>query len=345
MTTSIIKRLRETTIKKIALSFLTLMVFVCCVSCGTTKTNFYITPTLIPYEEDKGDSDILADATDPSEEQMKICNSVVEEISKVYEISKGIAEIKCLPEENFMPISTIDWPAMYDARLNILFISTKFDMNGVPCFCHEYFHYLSDNGDDGLSGIMNMFDNGNDRYLIGIALDKGIAEYFSSKVNLNLQNSYMYQNDYQYVYEYEKHVASELAIIFGEDKLWQAFTTGDFESLKTDFNQKVENKYNPEKIENIELTPFDVLQSVLDNHQHSMASFYSTSEEHGLNVAMKDFASNINCIEEMLFNYSSKSSCTESSIKEVNDFLTNSSGYFSYRSLTYIREIWGIIDF
>ena len=300
-------------------------------SSTSENTLKYYNPTFFLFEyESDNNAKKTNDGTEPSKEQIEICNNVIEKIFEKYKITKEYPKIKCMPDEFFEITGSLTGTAKYDKISKCILIPKSFDESGKSYFAHEVLHYVSDFGQETI-GLEYFIKDGEKKYLVGCSLNEGITNYFSTKVIKHPKDTC--------IYEYETHAAAELAIVFGEDNLWKAYISGDWKSIKDFFNESVNGLYFEESYQNMKLTPFEIIQITLDEYQFLLAYADEMINDYGFEQWKENFSLDVNSMEEMLINSSKEVGKAEEAKKETEKFLKDCSGRIDFKGFTKIEEI------
>lgn len=295
-----------------------------CVKTTAKPDNYYRLPSYITKYKDSDLSGLEEYAVLPTREQVDVFNHVLEVVSQFRTFDKEKLTLKVLPNDVFGGDGCLQRTALYGGN-GVIYIPESFDESGKSFLCHEIYHYMSD-GDH--VGIQTVVSNGRKEYPACHALNEGITNYFSTKV--------IRHPDGVSVYEYETHVAAELAVIFGEKKLWNVYSQGKTEALRNDFNAALSAIYPNEILDEIELTPFDVFSETLDVYMMYMDGFDRISKEYGKEATIDEFSKLVNSIEEMLYFYAVQKGKLHVAQEEMKNFLTNGSGIINFSGLTKI---------
>ena len=105
-----------------------------------------------------------------------------------------------------------------------IFIRDTFNETDKSYFCHEFFHFIADTGNKTTGGFEYLVDYQDKTYKFGTSLNESICNYFSTKVIAHPSEMCIYQ--------LETLLAEMLAKAYGEERLFEAYRTGDIESLK-----------------------------------------------------------------------------------------------------------------
>lgn len=210
---------------------------------------------------------------------------VFEEVSQLYGLEKkapNIAyfkphdNINCQYSKGCIYIDFMNYDNIEDAKSAI---------------AHELVHYLTDN--DALYGFNYALD---DMYLFGHTFNEGVTNYFSSK----------YSPDS--CYQYETHVASLIAICYGEEALANDFFSSDVTNLKSDFDYALKKYYSNQKLNSVTLTPFDLMTSLINT--------YGQSSDNQIRI------NQMLAIDEMLLYYAKQKGCEVAVKEEILKFAT-----------------------
>lgn len=289
----------------------------------------YYNPTFFLYEyKENEENKRINDGTEPSKKQKEICNMVIDEVYKKYKITKERPKVMCMNDEFFHITESLTGTAKYDKDSNCILIPESFDENCKSYLAHEILHYVSDCCKETI-GLEYFVKDG--RFLIGKALDEGICNYYSTKVFNHPKGTC--------IYEYETHVASLLALTFGDEQFFNAYTTGDWKSIKDFFNDSLRGVYFEEYFENLKLTPFEILQITLDEYQFLLSFADEMINDYGFEQWKDNFSMDINSMEEMLINVAKRVGKHEEAKKQTEKFIENCSGRIDFKGLTQIDEI------
>ena len=210
---------------------------------------------------------------------------VFEELSQMYGIEKSAPSIAY-----FHPHDHID-SQYYDGCIYINFMDYDTIEDSKSAIAHELIHYLTDN--NGVFAFQYILG---DTYLFGSAFNEGVTNYFSNKYALNDE-----------AYLYETHVASLIAICYGEKALKNDFFSSDITKLRVDFNNSLKKIYANQQFDNVTVTPFDLMTSMLN-------TFGETSDNQ---VRINQMLA----IEEMLLFYAKEKGCEDEVRTEVSNFV------------------------
>lgn len=210
---------------------------------------------------------------------------VFEEISQMYGLEKSAPNIGY-----FHPHGTIF--SQYSKNcIYIDFMNYSNIEDAKSAIAHELVHYLSD--DNVLFGFDYALD---DTYLFGHTFTEGVTNYFSTK----------YAPDS--CYQYETHVASLIAICYGEEALANDFFSSDVTKLKSDFDNSLKKYYRNQRLDSITLTPFDIMTSMLNT--------YGQSHDDQIRI------NQMLAIDEMLLYYAKQKGCEITVKEEILKFAT-----------------------
>lgn len=276
-------------------------------------------------------TDFLKDSISPTDRQLSICNQVMNKIKEEYQVTKGMPKIICMPDSFFNRSSSIQATARYDADLKAILIPESFDESGKSFFAHEVMHYISDlNNNRKTLGLERIENDGNSDVIFGVALNEGLANYFSAKVFPHDKGTC--------IYEFETHVVAELAVVYGEEKLWEAFTTGQYDAVRDHFNENLNDVYKNEPAGSIELTPFEVLQTTLDGYEQFLYYIDYIARDEGVETTHKYFGNYVNSIDEMMLFYADSAGKKTEVQAEMKNLLSNCSGRLDYKNLSKIKK-------
>jgi hypothetical protein len=330
---------RNSVLKMVTLS-VCMVIMLCFTSCAAKTNDFEdynpqicLSPVMDYEASWSYCNNDIQDATEPTELQMSICNKVMDMVYQIYTINKERPKIVCKPDSYFKGESSGSMNAMarYLAPVDTIVISQSFDDTQKSFFCHELMHYFSDTDKDSdFVGLEYSMSNGQEECMLGLGLNEGIANYFSTKI---------YQHPKEFcIYEFETHVAAEIAAVYGDSELWRGFTSGDYESLRNHFNQCVGTIYPSKTCENYNLTPFDLFQSTMDDYYYFMVSFDGYAYEYGYEAATKHFASNVNTIESMMLNYGTTIGKRSDVQAQMTKLLSTCSANIDFKNLSKIEQ-------
>jgi len=323
--------------KRISLLALFLVLVVCLGACDDKGQQdnavVYYCPTFFLLDYSEPTTIKTSELSEPSKEQIEICSQVIETISRKYKMQKAKPNIKCMPDEYFGITDSLIGTAKYDEISKCILIPQSFNESGKSYFAHEYLHYLSDYGGTEIGSKYIIEDEDGSKYLMGSALNESIANYFSIQVFPHPKDTC--------IYEYETHVAAQLAICVGEENLWTAFTTGNWNKVASFFNDSLKGLYFEESYGNLSFTPFEIMELSLDEYQFLLAYTDEIITDYGFDQWKDNFASDVNSIEEMLINSANHVGKHNEAKKEAEHFLQNCSGKLDFASYTYIERIAG----
>jgi hypothetical protein len=291
---------------------------------GTACDNFkpmYFTNVSSPAPFDASEKEKYSlnfeGSKEPSKEQMEICNEVIEQVSQQYSFDKPKPKIRVLPNKKFNRTASIKGTAVYDSIQKIIFIPESFNSSGKSYFCHELFHYISDcNTSEDLVGLEYFLKSDTDVYLFGSALNEGITNYFSTKVYNHPKKDC--------IYEFETHVASLLALSFGEDALWEAYTTGNWKKVKDAFNEACKS-YPRDSFDTIRLTPFEQMEIALDEYQFLLYNIEDFVQNFSVEAFLDEFNHHVCSIDEMLLHYADMQNQKGKAKNKIKNFIIGSS--------------------
>ena len=304
-------------------------------SCSTTAKepkDYKPITFLRPFVEDKEWEIVLRDAKEPTEKQMEVCRQVMEKVRQTCTINKEMPKVVVMPDDFLDGGRASRIFAKYYTVIDTIVVPESFDETFKSYFCHELMHYISDNNNELDSmGIEYAMSNGKESFAFGIALNDALANYFSTKI-------YKHPDGLS-IYEFETHVAAELATVYGEEKLWEAYTTGEYSDLKEHFNANVGAKYRNKRVDGVDLTPFEIMQTTLDDYQCLLLGLDRCIENHGVEETLKRWTDDMNTIEVMMFDYgTSAGKCIEVQ-NEMKNLLSNCSIDLSFPDLSRIEEL------
>ena len=282
----------------IVLFFVAICVILLCVTTGQPQLQYYgyRNPTIHLLNMFDSD-DIGRDTKTPVDNYSKdFVLQVFEEISQMYGIEKNSPNIA-----HFHPHDNIE--SQYsDGCIYINFADYDNVEDAKPAIAHELIHYLTDNG---LYGFYYALD---DTYLFGNTFNEGVTNYFSNKCATN-----------NTCYLYETHVASLIAICYGEDTLKKDFFSSDITKLRADFNRSLKKIYANQQFDGITITPFDMMTSMLNTYGQSSDEQIRTNQ--------------MLAIEEMLLFYAREKGLESEVKKEISNFATT-------HNLNYLRPLF-----
>ncbi|MBQ3409260.1 MAG: hypothetical protein IJH12_08675 [Clostridia bacterium] len=284
--------------------------------------------TPIPEEDESVD---LSEGKEPTAQQMEICKQVWDNVKKTYQTEKEMPKIVVMPNSFFKGDSaSLIITAIYFSDTNTIAIPEGFDQTCKSYFCHELIHYLSDNDvDSDFQGMEYSLSNNSESYAFGVSLNEGLANYFSTKL-------YLHPEGFS-IYEFETHIVAEIVAVYGEEKLWNAYTSGNYEELKNDFNAKVAKYYKTRKVEDVDLTPFEILQTTLDDYQYVTFHFDECFDYYGIEETVKHWSEDMNTIEIMMLNYATESGKRSDVQNEMKKLLENSTLDLQFADLSRIK--------
>jgi len=211
---------------------------------------------------------------------------VFEEVSQMYGIEKSAPSIAY-----FHPHDHI-YSQYYDGYIYINFMDYDTVEDSKSAIAHELIHYLTDN-----NGVFAFEYTLEDTYLFGNAFNEGVTNYFSNK--------YAFDDT---AYLYETHVASLIAICYGDKALENDFFSSDITKLRADFNNSLKKIYANQRFDNVTLTPFDLMTSMLNTF--------------GMTADNQVRINQMLAIEEMLLFYSKAKGCENEVKMEISNFIS-----------------------
>lgn len=249
------------------------------------------------------------------EEQKHQVGEIFERLTEYYGIEKEMPEMRVISSEemNGGTGTAVDITGRYDEQLNVIYITPKFKDATVA---HEMMHYLSG---DGLK-----YTSSGKRF--GRAFSEGVTNYLSTKL-------YKFPAEGYSIYELETHQAEMLATVIGDEKLAEAYFTGDITSLREDFNSTLSDWYKNEILQEVELTPFDTYVGCIDAY----FMFLSNIENDPENI-INYISIEADTIESMMLAYGKKKG-KENELKEVVHKLIENEQMISWSYYTSFSEM------
>jgi hypothetical protein len=307
-----------------------LPIFTSCSAKNPNATDYRPITILTPMSEEDESVD-LSEGKEPTAQQMKICKQVWDKVKQAYRTEKEMPKIVVMPNSFLNDNSfSLTITARYFSQINTVVIPEGFDKTCKSYFCHELIHYLSDTDVDGdYQGMEYSLSNSSEKYAFGIALNEGLANYFSTKL-------YQHPEGFS-IYEFETHIVAEIAVIYGEEKLWNAYTSGNYEELKNDFNTNVAEFYKTRRVNEVDLTPFEILQTTLDDYQYVTFHFEECFGYYGIDETLKHWSEDMNTMEVMMLNYATTSDKRSEVQKEMTRLLENSTADLQLADLSRIK--------
>lgn len=226
------------------------------------------------------------------EDQIQKVSKIFENITNYYGIEKEMPEIRVVTEEEMnSETGSINVTGKYFRDMNVIYIVEDFEEATVA---HEMVHYLSG---EGLIYVSNGMQ-------FGRLFDEGVTNYLSTRI-------YEFPEEGYCVYELETHQAEMLASIIGEDKLAEAYFSGDITILRDEFNATLRDIYENEIVEGVELTPFDVYVGCIDAY-----FMFLSNIEYDTEVIIDYISMEADTIESMMMMYGRQKG-KESELKEL----------------------------
>lgn len=268
-----------------------------------SKYYTYYNPAPI-FDDVQEDSNVAAEQSprgkELDEEQKHQVGEIFERLTEYYGIEKEMPEMRVISfeEMNGGTGTAVDMTGRYDKQLNVIYITPKFEEATVA---HEMMHYFSG---DGLRYTFN-----GKRF--GKFFSEGVTNYLSTKL-------YPFPDEVYSIYELETHQAEMLATVIGDDKLAEAYFTGDITSLREDFNSTLSDWYGNVILEDVELTPFDIYVGCIDAYFMFMTFIDEDTE-----TVIEYISLEADTIESMMLAYGIKKGKSEEQKKLINKLLQN----------------------
>lgn len=309
--------------KFLALLIITATILATFCSCTAKEPRFFYDIYSFYSVEEFKNSPYKIKAPTASEEELKLIKDIFSKLCEDYNINKELPPVKILTKERAEALwgTTEYGGCLAEYNGGTLYLTEDNIQEGV--IAHELCHYLSDNGTYG--GVIYQVDD----IVLGVYLNEGITNYFATRE--------FKHSEYYNVYEYETHVATLLAIIFGEENLKKVFYSGDVTALRDDFNNAVKKYYGTSVVKDtdIEFEPFDAMASCLETYTLSYADAVNEALHGGSDTSLLVSLSlaEAQSIEEMLVFYAKEKGVKKEVEKEIKAFTKRTIIPFSFNLL------------
>lgn len=297
-----------------ALSFLT--------ACSKNEPEFFYIGYSYENSNDFFSEREQPTGAEPSNELKERVEDIFKTLCEQYNLQKELPKIVVLTRAQAEEVwgTTEDGGDLAQYNNGVLYLIEE-SQDGV--IAHELCHYLSDNGK--LDGLFYQTDN----VILGRYLNEGVTNYFSTKI-------FPHNEDHYTIYEYETHVAKILSIVYGEEKLKNAFFSGNPEELREDINECLQKYYEvyPLIDAGIPMYAFEAMATSLDTFSKAYAyalQEFAAGQDYREDVALS--LREAQSVEEMLVFYAREKGVEKEVKKEIEQFLNSSLVPFNFKEL------------
>ena len=308
-------------LKVLVAMLLAFVVVLSCTACGgrELEVRYYQAQPWYYEIPDLGESKSDIKASKLPSDIKELAVEIYTKVSESYGIEKELPKIALIEENDLRKIlgASEDIPVYgsYVPSSKTVYLTKSFSEKDAVTLAHEFLHYLS--------------DNGSNRGLIYYKYNKGFGKYLSEGVT-NYLAFLLYPEEVPQNYEFETHIAEQLAVCVGKDVLEKAYFNSDVSALRESVNNLLLDYYHSEDIEGMLLDIFDMFCGQVD--MYSNAFIYCDKEVNLFKMAM----AMIDSLEEEVLFMGKVIGKNEEQLKILKEYMVQVDSVLPY---THLKEL------